>query len=108
MIPNPPNHCDVARQRIRLFGRFWIDGKIERPVVVNPETDSKNAFIQLVYGRKGMEEMSGTTMKDTAVRRIARAIVSGWYFPMPESTNRAIPKAKVIVIDARNPEIGSS
>ena len=49
MNPNPPNHCDKERHRSRLRGKSSTEVSAEAPVVVNPDTDSKNPVRKLQF-----------------------------------------------------------
>jgi hypothetical protein len=40
----PPIHCDEERQRIKVGSKYLIFLKIENPVPVKPEIDSKIEF----------------------------------------------------------------
>ena len=40
----PPIHCDEDLQRINVGSKYFIFLKIEKPVPVNPDTDSKIEF----------------------------------------------------------------
>ena len=46
-IPNPPSHCVRLRQRSRACGWLSILSRIDAPVVVNPDMDSKKASVKL-------------------------------------------------------------
>ena len=48
MIPMPPSHWIKLRHSKSAFGSVSIPVKMEAPVVVNPETDSKKASVKLV------------------------------------------------------------
>tara|TARA_B100000700_G_scaffold24272_1_gene23530 strand:+ start:224 stop:397 length:174 start_codon:yes stop_codon:yes gene_type:complete len=41
---NPPIHCEDERHNIKVGSRYLMFSKIEKPVPVIPETDSKKAF----------------------------------------------------------------
>ena len=41
---NPPSHCEEDLQSIKVGSRYFISLKIENPVPVNPEIDSKIEF----------------------------------------------------------------
>ena len=43
----PPNHCELDRQIKKGSSIFFISSKIVNPVEVNPDIDSKYAFIKL-------------------------------------------------------------
>ena len=47
MIPIPPNHCNNDRQTRTPADALSTSGKIVDPVVVMPETLSKNASVKL-------------------------------------------------------------
>jgi hypothetical protein len=57
IIPIPPIQCVKLRQNKMDFGSASMSVKMEEPVVVNPDTDSKNALInegmlpEKTYGR---------------------------------------------------------
>ena len=44
---NPPIHCDDERHIINVGSRYFIFLKVEKPVPVKPETDSKNELIKV-------------------------------------------------------------
>jgi hypothetical protein len=46
-IPKPPNHCVRLRQRSNAWGWLSILSRIDAPVVVNPDIDSKKASVKL-------------------------------------------------------------
>ena len=43
----PPIHCDEDLQSINVGSKYFIFLKIEKPVPVKPETDSKIEFINV-------------------------------------------------------------
>ena len=45
----PPIHWDADLQSIRVGSRYLIFLKIEKPVPVKPEIDSKKALINVIW-----------------------------------------------------------
>ena len=45
----PPIHCEEDLQRIKVGSKYFIFLKIENPVPVNPDTDSKNEFRNVTW-----------------------------------------------------------
>ena len=45
----PPIHCDEDLQRINVGSKYFIFLKIEKPVPVNPDTDSKIEFNNVTW-----------------------------------------------------------
>ena len=43
MMPNPPSHCDMLRQRRIQEGSDSTSANTVAPVAVSPDTDSKRA-----------------------------------------------------------------
>src|SRR5664279_6087553 len=48
IIPAPPSHCVRLLQKRIPFGMVSTSGRMDAPVVVNPDIDSKNASPKLV------------------------------------------------------------
>ena len=46
---NQPNHCEEDLQRIKVGSKYFISLNIEKPVPVNPETDSKIELINVTW-----------------------------------------------------------
>ena len=46
---NPPIHWDEDLQIIKVGSRYFIFSKIENPVPVSPDTDSKNEFNNVTW-----------------------------------------------------------
>ena len=44
----PPNHWELDLQSIRGSSTFFLFSIIEKPVEVNPDTDSKYALIKFI------------------------------------------------------------
>jgi hypothetical protein len=47
MIPIPPNQCVRLRQKSIEYGKTSISLRMEEPVVVKPDVDSKNASVKV-------------------------------------------------------------
>ena len=45
----PPIHCDEDRQRIKVGSKYFISLKVEKPVPVKPDIDSKIALIKVIW-----------------------------------------------------------
>lgn len=71
MIPMPPIQCVRLRQKIMDLGSTSISVKMDAPVVVKPETDSKNASVkegidaEKMYGKLPKTEKSNQESETT-------------------------------------------
>ena len=46
---NPPIHWEEDLQRISVGSRYFIFSKIEKPVPVKPDSDSKSALTKFIF-----------------------------------------------------------
>tara|TARA_B100000161_G_scaffold100253_1_gene70784 strand:+ start:1624 stop:1983 length:360 start_codon:yes stop_codon:yes gene_type:complete len=100
IIPIPPNHCKRLLQTIIPSAVFSISSIIVEPVVVNPETDSKNALVIpviLVESRKGTEENIDKIIQLRVTRRKALLVFSSLLFPLEIRNN--ISPTKLVIIE---------
>ena len=74
IIPIPPNHCNMARQRRIPRGMFSKFEIIVEPVVVIPDILSKKAFVKensILEKTKGREPKIAILNQDNAVNKNA-------------------------------------
>ena len=84
IIPIPPNHCKMARHRIRHLGSSSKLLRVENPVVVKADTDSKSALTNVQFGDSqyiGNPEKKLQITQDKKVNKKASRIPSFiWFF----------------------------